>query len=51
MEENVWLPTRVAGRMVVRALVLPLDIQTKTTYFDYQKFRSESRIVSVEEHL
>ncbi|MDX2152813.1 MAG: hypothetical protein SFV54_18870 [Bryobacteraceae bacterium] len=44
--DDVWLPRRVAGRLIARLVVKRLNLESETTYFDYRRFQTDSRILS-----
>ena len=50
VNDEVWLPREVSVKIDVRvALLKNLDVAADVTYRDYKKFRSEIKIVPVDD--
>jgi hypothetical protein len=49
VNEEVWLPHSLSLRLGARALIKQINLEAQVSYFDYKKFRVESKITGTAE--
>jgi len=48
VNDEVWLPRRVSGRITARVLTAQMGAEFELAYRDYRKFQTESRVLSTD---